>query len=242
MRLEDMKERKIYYSDDSMRLENLKNRNIISSCDGDFVLYDNSYPMWKFDYCLNNFSAAYFDLTAKGIISREVTWRVYDMDSGRFLYKLIQQDEYETRNAVKVKNNSGKKIEFVSIVTTSDKIIEIDHEQIRKLSARKIINAVMKPFNSRELHSLEIVSSEEGAVLTVRSENDKFSLGIIDEYNGSIYYYDNGGSDKDFIELSGETYPVFMISDNTDIFKTAITDFILNGTPSKRLTWRIEDF
>lgn len=226
----DKMNNKVYYSDNGSDEKNT------------FELNGKVYPKWRYDKSSVYYSLAEADLVMLGKITTDVAWRVYDLQNGEFLYKLEAQDEAAKRMPAKINKDSNKRIKSFTIVTTNDKVIEFDENKIEKNSARKLINVIIKTFKLKELHTLDIISSDESSVLSVRSENGQFSLGIINEASGDIYYYyNNVGSETDFVELNGESYPSFMISNDDDVFKTAVTDFVLTGTYSKRISWRVEN-
>ncbi|MFT3951680.1 MAG: hypothetical protein QM689_07060 [Oscillospiraceae bacterium] len=199
----------------------------------------NDFPQWmvgKTSYFLMTFS----NLILKGDVIKEVRWRVTDMETGKTLYISEPQDDMEVR--MPVKSNSLAVASFRSVLTDG-KMTEFDAEALEKYTAKKLINLAIKQFKSGKLSSLDICGNEtetEMYVLSITMADGKFSLGVINEYDESIYYYDNGSNDENFTELSGETYPNYMISEASEVFKTAVEDFIKTGKPSKRLIWRVQ--
>lgn len=85
------------------------------------------------------------------------------------------------------------------------------------------------------------IEHNNGSVLTVSKLDSLFSVGIIDEPNGCIYYYNNGQVNEDAVVLHGETYPYYMISDDAETVKEITDAFILTGAPSESVNWIEED-
>ena len=82
----------------------------------------------------------------------------------------------------------------------------------------------------------------DGSEMSVHIQNGLYSVGIIDEEAGIIYYYDNKDGEEGAAELHGETFPLHMISKNKELVCTMIGDFIRTGRPSDAADWTVEDF
>ena len=96
-------------------------------------------------------------------------------------------------------------------------------------------------YNNQELSSLEMTMETEecSKTLVVYFENKKICISIIDEISNKIYYYDSGEGD-DSIEIPGNIYPRHMITENVDILRDIMGDFMQKCRPSKRVQWIME--
>ena len=82
----------------------------------------------------------------------------------------------------------------------------------------------------------------EGSEMSVHIQNGLYSVGMIDEEAGVIYYYDNKEGEDGAAELHGETFPLHMISKNKALVCAMIEDFIQTGRPSEAVDWVEEEF
>ncbi len=82
-------------------------------------------------------------------------------------------------------------------------------------------------------------TEECSKTLVVYFENKKICISIIDEISNKIFYYDSGEGD-DSIEIAGNIYPRHMITENVDILRDIMGDFMQKGRPSKRVQWIAE--
>lgn len=85
------------------------------------------------------------------------------------------------------------------------------------------------------------LTAPDAPVLNVEKDHDLYSIGIIDEMNGTVYYYNNGDTSGEYTELDGETYPNFMITRDTSLVLSVFKFFIENGKPYDKVLWITEE-
>lgn len=86
------------------------------------------------------------------------------------------------------------------------------------------------------------IEHPNGSVMTIHIQNGLYSIGIIDESEGIIHYYDNKEKKEGVVELNGKTFPIHMISNSKERAYVIIMDFVQTGIPSKTVCWIEEDF
>ncbi len=86
------------------------------------------------------------------------------------------------------------------------------------------------------------IKHPNGFEMSIYIQNGSYSIGIIDEENGIIYYYDNKNDQEGAVELHGKTFPYHMISKCKNAVCAMIEDFIQTGMPSKATNWMMEEF
>lgn len=79
-------------------------------------------------------------------------------------------------------------------------------------------------------------------ILTIHKQNQLFSIGIINELNETILYYNNKNKKDDYIEINGETYPAYMCSSDYSILQEIIVKFILKGNATNKYDWIAEKY
>ena len=105
-----------------------------------------------------------------------------------------------------------------------------------------IIEEIINDIQSGNWNTISIPDfKEQSKILYINRENNIFSIGIIDEGNGIIYYYDNESNDNHYVELNGETFPNYMtISDDKTVFDI-IETFLKNNDIPQNVKWIIDE-
>lgn len=104
---------------------------------------------------------------------------------------------------------------------------------------RKIINDIQ----SNNWNTISIPDfKEQSKILYINRENNFFSIGIIDEKNAMIYYYNNGCNDGTYVELNGETFPNYMTTPDDKIVFDIIENFIKKGDVPQNVKWIIDEY
>lgn len=202
----------------------------LSGDDESVEIYGQSYKKWQI---IENADDAIMQFEFDGTMTNSINWRV--VKDGKTVGLIKESDSTPPPKSANCKGT----IENISYILTNGKMLDISGDKVTKMSYKKLLKA----YQSGELCSVEIAASEKDGksnVLAIRCRGKKFSLAVINEYDESIHYYYNGSCSNDYTELNGETYPDFMISDSEDVFKTAVSDFIMTGEPSSRLPWKID--
>ena len=103
---------------------------------------------------------------------------------------------------------------------------------------RKIINDIQSSnWNTISIPDLK----EQSKILYINRENNIFSIGIIDEGNDIIYYYDNGSNDNHYVELNGETFPNYMTTSDDKTVFDIIESFLKNNDIPQNVKWIIDE-
>lgn len=87
-----------------------------------------------------------------------------------------------------------------------------------------------------------IIRHPKGSEMSIHVQNGLYSVGIVDEEQGIIYYYDNKNGQEGSAELHGKTFPLHMISKSKDTVYMMIEYFIQTGLPFKAMNWIDEEF
>ncbi len=85
------------------------------------------------------------------------------------------------------------------------------------------------------------LKDDNAPFLAVAKDHELFSIGIFDEENSLIYYYNNGDTSGEYTELHGETYPNYMITKDIKLVLSVFKYFIENGKPYDKVQWIKEE-
>ncbi len=221
------------YVESAAIIEDIRNRKKYYSCNGtsnNESVYINNvlFPSWSI---IKNGRVAIEQLEYDGTITDNIMWKEY------------------TGNIVSFEND---KCIFESDV---DKVIgQIEVFYLNGLgeilnlndfnSNSNVINALKEKINYGLVSSINIsiVINNLDFVLNIRGNGSDFAVGIINEYEESVYYYNNGNNKGGVTEIEGETYPDYMILNDINTIFLIISHFIKTGEPLPKAEWIVEKF
>lgn len=174
--------------------------------------------------------------------------------------RAIEQLEYDGTITDKImwKECTGNIVSFESDKNKYDNIVDKDVRQIYVFylngsgetlnlndfdSNYNIINVLIEKINSGLVSSIDIskVINNIEFVLNIRGNGFDFAIGIINEYEEFVYYYNNGNNQEGFTEIAGKTYPNYMISNDINTISLIIGYFIKTGKTLPEVEWIVEE-
>lgn len=72
--------------------------------------------------------------------------------------------------------------------------------------------------------------------LLIHGEGGLYAVGIVDEWNDSVIYYNSGKKGGD-IEVQGKRYPYYMVSGDQKLMYMIVKDILKNGKTSRKAKW-----
>lgn len=200
--------------------------------DGDDGTYDTVSKEIFPSYCIVKCGSIALDyLDAKGKLppSDELKLKETDFDPDSIIKQRIKKPEAVYTNEIKI---TRKEYETTYIPMTDS--------NFTSCNAESRVRQFLLFDESSHFDTVNLTDSD-APVLTVEKDHDLYSIGIIDELNGTVHYYNNGDTLGEYTELNGETYPDFMLTDDKDIVLTVFKDFIEKGKPSDKVQWITEE-
>lgn len=145
----------------------------------------------------------------------------------------------EKINFVVVKPKKTAKISHIHYMTNENETVDIRNHEIKKMSLLEIHQKLEEMYYKENLLALEISEDSEESMktLSVYFGKDKFSIGIVDEWDGTVYYYDSGEGNNENVDIQGNLYPKHMISNSKDILFLIIDEFVKSAKPTKKVKW-----
>jgi hypothetical protein len=140
-----------------------------------------------------------------------------------------------------IDNNESKDVN----TTINIDVCKKDGSSVKKKISPKLFNSANDTFfDEIVINDVITINIENfnGTNLTIHKQKDLFAIGIIDEINRRIFYYDNKEKTEESIELNGETFPSYMITSDVDKVKEIIYDYIKCGTATKKCCWIEEEY
>lgn len=169
-------------------------------------------------------------LEADGTLPKPVTWTLKEMniDLDNIIAERNPKPEIIYSNEIMIQRKDG----FTAYIPIADSAFD---DVVKKHLRQTLILD-----NSCRISTVDL-NNEETPVLTVAKDKNAFSIGIINEANGVIYYYNNGDKSKKHKELDGESYPKFMITNDIDLVLSVFKYFIESGKPFPKVQWVTEE-
>lgn len=144
-------------------------------------------------------------------------------------------------NVVFEKVPPKKKISSIEYQVTDGPRYAVEESALNTSTAKELSEMFEGLYNEGELALVEMTveTGVASKTLAVYVEGTQFCIGIIDDYTSKNYYYNSGAEGED-VGIRGNDYPRHMVSDDINILKMIMEDFIRNGRPSKKVGWIVE--
>lgn len=185
------------------------------------------FPAWSI---ITNGRVAIEQLEYDGTITNDIIWKDY---TGNIVTFENNKNTYE--------NIEDKVIGQINVfyLNGSGEILNLNDFN----SNYDTINVLIEKINSGLVSSIDIsvVINNINFVLNVRGNGVDFAIGIINEYEESVSYYNNGDNKEGFTELAGEAYPNYMISNDINVISLIIDHFVKTGEPLPEVAWIVEE-
>ena len=140
----------------------------------------------------------------------------------------------------RAKKKKAANIENIEYRLVDNEKISISKEAIQKLTVSDILGELQRLSEQEKMETLEISEHSDNSmkVLTIEFEYPLFAIAIIDEWKDVIYYYNSGEGKREELEIGGNIYPKYMVSENKEVLYKIIDDFLNTGRPSKQVKWK----
>ncbi|MDE6054030.1 MAG: DUF285 domain-containing protein [Lachnospiraceae bacterium] len=121
------------------------------------------------------------------------------------------------------------------------KMWDTEESALNTSTAKELSEMFERLYNEGELALVEMTveTGVASKTLAVYVEGTQFCIGIVDDYASKNYYYNSGAEGED-VGIRGNDYPRHMVSDDINILKVIMEDFIRYGRPSKKVGWIVE--
>ena len=182
--------------------------------------------------CIVTYGSIVLDyLDAKGKLppTDELQLKEMDIDTDSIIKQRIKKAEAVYTNEIEI---IRKEYETVYIPMT-------DHDFTSCNAEHRIRQSLL--FDESSHFDTVNLTDPDAPVLTVEKDHNLYSIGIIDELNGIIYYYNNGDTSGEYTELDGETYPNFMITNDMSLVLSVFRFFIEHGKSYDKVEWLSEE-
>ena len=213
-------------------IEDLCSGKKLCSCSGEDD--DNTYDTVNGEafpsYCIvtcGSIVLDYLDAYGKLPPSDEMQFKEMDFDPAKITEQRKRKPEIIFTNEIRITRNNYD--------TTYIPVAESDLEFYGAES--RVRQFLM--FDEASHFDTVNLADTDAPVLTVAKDHELFSIGIIDESKGTIYYYNNEKKRRKekYTELSGETYPDYMITNDRELVLSVIKYFIKYGKPYDKVSW-----
>lgn len=104
----------------------------------------------------------------------------------------------------------------------------------------EVLNEIYHSVLNNKLHSIELKNTIDYKTLNIFFECDKAFIGLIDEYNESFYYFNNGQKKSNYIDIHGNYYDNRFICYDNKILIEVLGCFALTGGLYSKVKWIIE--
>lgn len=164
---------------------------------------------------------------------------------GTYIYDEVNNVVKVCHNPQGIESNTAIKdfaksiaINKIHYILKGDKIGDIKGKEINKLTVQEIHKQLENMYMSGNLVALEIDEKSDNSmrILSIYFDDVKFCIGIVDEWDDTVYYYSSGESDE-LEDIQGNVYPKHMISSDKEILFLIIDEFVKNGKPTKMVKW-----
>lgn len=200
--------------------------------DGDDGTYDTVSKEIFPSYCIVKCGSIALDyLDAKGKLppSDELKLKETDFDPDSIIKQRIKKPEVVYTNEIKITRNE---YDTTYIPMTDSNFTSCDAES-------RVRQSLL--FDESSHFDTVNLTDSDAPVLTVEKDHDLYSIGIIDELNGTVHYYNNGDTSGEYTELNGETYPNFMITSDMTLVLSVIKYFVEHEKPYDKIQWISEE-
>lgn len=183
-------------------------------------------------YCIVKCGSIALDyLDAKGKLppTDELQLKEMDLDTDSIIKQRIKKTETVYTNEIRITRNE---YDTTYIPMTDLNLTSCDAEsRLRQFLL----------FDESSHFDTVNLTDPDAPVLTVEKDHDLYSVGIIDELNGIVHYYNNEDTSGEYTELNGETYPNFMITSDRSLVLSVFKFFIEYGKPYDKIQWLSEE-
>lgn len=105
----------------------------------------------------------------------------------------------------------------------------------------KKITKVISLISQEKISLIDAINEEECVSITIRIDEHKFWIGILDSLNEVSYIYDNLSGNENYIAVGGDDYPGWAFCDDIELVKQIFMEFVHDGTRHNSVTWREDD-
>lgn len=105
----------------------------------------------------------------------------------------------------------------------------------------KKITKVLSLISQGKVKLVDAINEEECLSITIRMDEQKSWIGIMDSFNEVSYIYDNLSGNEDDVAVAGDDYPGWSICDDVELAKQILSEFVHSGNRLNSVTWREDD-
>ncbi len=103
-----------------------------------------------------------------------------------------------------------------------------------------LFDEILEALQNEKLYRLEMEISQEDKSMSVFYESGRFHIGVVDLYNDTNYYYNNGSGDTTLLDVDGEMFETRMVGTDRNLLWKAIREFAQQGTLSAEIAWIVD--
>ena len=117
---------------------------------------------------------------------------------------------------------------------------EHDKEEIDRMTAEQIIETLKNYYDQDNLHSVEyeISTSSQKMCLALYFDKEKVAISVFDELKDIIYYYNSKTGSDELVDIHGNVYPEYMVTNDFAVLECIISEFISKGKRTKMVAWK----
>lgn len=169
----------------------------------------------------------YLDAFGKLPPSDELQFKEIDFDAAKITEQRKRKPEIVFTNEIRITRDNYDTV-----------YIPITGSDMELYDAESRVRQFLMFDETSHLDTVNLMN-DDAAVLTIAKDHTLYSIGIIDESNGKIYYLNNNKKHKkeSFTELCGETYPDYMITNDRELVLSVLKYFIKYGKPYDKVSW-----
>lgn len=119
---------------------------------------------------------------------------------------------------------------------------EHDKEEIDRMTADQMIETLKNHYNQNNLHAVEyeISTSTQQMCLALYFDKEKVAISVFDDLKDIIYYYNSKTGSDELVDIHGNVYPEYMVTENFETLQSIVTEFISKGKRTKLVAWKKE--
>ena len=119
---------------------------------------------------------------------------------------------------------------------------EYNKEEIDQMTAEQMMETLKNHYRHNNLHSVEyeIYTSTQHMCLALYFDKEKVAISIFDDWKDIIYYYNSKTGSDELVDIHGNVYPEYMVTEDFDTLQSIVMEFISKGKRTNQVAWKKE--